>query len=83
MPGDRVLAFDNRLYRDDVSTPPSVTVRPATVLARYGTKSERFGRYPDLVDLRFDHRPERPSHAHFTHVVVRLTRLPDQEAKSG
>lgn len=66
MPGDRVLAFDSTLYGDDVSTPASVTIRPATVLARYGTKSERFGRYPDLVDLLFDHRPERPSAGHFT-----------------
>ena len=73
MPGDRVLAFDHRLYRDDVSTPLSVTVRPATVVARYGKESERFGRYPDLVDLSFDHRPGRPSRAHFTDGVRRLT----------
>lgn len=76
MPGDRVLAFDHLLYRDDVSTPCSVTVRPATVLARYGTESKRFGRYPDLVDLLFDHRPEQSSYGHFTHGVRRLTSAP-------
>lgn len=58
MPGSRVLAFDFLLYRDDVSTPLSVTMRPATVVCRYGIRSRQFGIYPDLVDLIFDHRPD-------------------------
>jgi hypothetical protein len=62
MPGDRVLVFDPRLFKDDVSTPPSMTMKPATVVCRYGYKhvaanedeSDRV--YPDLVDVEFDHR---------------------------
>ena len=56
MPGDRVVAFDRTLFRDDVSTPPSHTFRPATVLVRYGRKAhypmtEVTRVYPDLCDL--------------------------------
>ena len=64
MPGDRVLVFDSRLFVDDRKTPPSVTMKPATVLRRYGYRSEQFGVYDDLVDVDFDHRGE--SRAHFT-----------------
>ncbi len=72
LPGCRVLAFDPTLYKDDLNTPLSHTVRPATVLQRYGiigyesTHSGWVLPHPDVVDLRFDHRPERVSRAHFT-----------------
>jgi hypothetical protein len=71
LPGSRVLAFDSRLYRDDVSTPSAVTIMLATVVRRYGKMRLRLtedcilGPYPDLVDLLFDHNP-RVSHGHFT-----------------
>lgn len=39
MPGDRVLVFNHRLYKNDIDTPSSMTNQPATVLCRYGKKS--------------------------------------------
>jgi len=69
LPGVRVMVFDPRLFKDDVTTPLSHTVRPATVVSRYG-KIERYYeervQYPDLVDVRFDHRPNDISGGHFT-----------------
>lgn len=38
MPGDRVRVFNSRVYKDDKSTPLSVTMQLATVLCRYGKK---------------------------------------------
>jgi hypothetical protein len=38
LPGTRVNVFDPRLFVDDVTTPPSHTMQPATVLRRYGKK---------------------------------------------
>lgn len=64
-PGDRVKLFDHRLFKNDRTTPLSVTVQPATVLRRYGYKSQMFGEYPDLIDVRFDH-DGRESCGHFT-----------------
>jgi hypothetical protein len=87
--GDRVMVLDPSLFKDDVSTPLSFTVRPATVVARYGENAcwdylfngqkvpetsylrvnENFydvWKYPDLVDVVFDHRPARISRGHFT-----------------
>jgi hypothetical protein len=72
MPGSRVMVFDHRLYKDDFSTPLSETMRPATVVCRYGSKVwyPRFMTkpwlYPDLVDVVFDHRPDAVSRGHFT-----------------
>ncbi len=80
-PGSRVMVFDHRLYRDDVSTPLSVTMEPATVVCRYGRKWEgHLGcfddwlswNYSDLVDVRFDHRPWEISKGHFTEGVTEL-----------
>ena len=70
-PGTRVLIFDSTLYKDDKETPLSVTVKPATVLCHYGAPAEHYrdstlGPYGSLVDVQFDHRPERPSRGHFT-----------------
>lgn len=82
MPGSRVRVFDWRLFEDDVSTPLTFTVRPATVVRRYGTHphwtTTQYGlkhlypgsydiwKYPDCVDVIFDHRPEQVSYGHFT-----------------
>lgn len=76
MPGDRVLVFDYLLFKNDISTPLSVTMKPATVICRYGMwsgwyENERYC-YPDLVDVKFDHRPELISHGHFTSGVKRI-----------
>ena len=73
MPGTRVLVFDYTIFKDDVKTPLSQTLKKATVVCRYGSLKETYsisgttlGPYPDLVDVVFDHRPERVSHGHFT-----------------
>lgn len=73
MPGDRVLVFDSSLFENDVKTPLSYTMRPATVVCRYGKVAQHFpisdmtlGPYPDLVDVIFDHKPKLVSHGHFT-----------------
>lgn len=63
-PGTRVLAFDSRLFVDDVITPLSVTMRPAEVVCWYG-KETSCGRYDSLVDLLFDH-DGHVSRGHFT-----------------
>lgn len=73
--GSRVLVFDPTLYQNDISTPLECTMRPATV-QRYGILqhtcgSAVLGPYPDVVDVRFDHRPERVSHSHFTNYLKR------------
>ena len=73
-PGTRVAVFDSSLFKDDISTPLSYTVRPATVTCWYGYVSEymerEYGReaaiYPDMIDVIFDHRPERVSRGHFS-----------------
>lgn len=76
-PGTRVMVFDHTLFKDDVSTPLSFTVRPATVVCRYGRKTkpdfmtETGWIYPDLVDVKFDH-DGRISHGHFTDGVKLL-----------
>jgi hypothetical protein len=82
MPGDRVLGFDNRLYVNDRVTPLSVTMKPATIICRYGYVSYDMMRilgwsyetaqYPDLCDIKFDHRPDEISKAHFTVFLKRL-----------
>jgi len=74
MPGDRVKVFDYSLFEDDIKTPLAVTFKPATVVCRYGKKTDGISGngpwlYPDLVDVQFDHRPERISHGHFTNGV--------------
>lgn len=72
-PGDKVMVFDSRLYVDDVITPLSVTMKPATIVSRYGRLKEHYktcdyvsGPYPDLIDVVFDHRPGCISKGHFT-----------------
>ena len=53
--GARVLIFDHLLFKNDIDTPLSMTIKPATVIRRYEYTSPYFGLYPDLVDVRFDH----------------------------
>lgn len=70
-PGTRVEVFDHSLFKDDVSTPLSFTRRPGIVVCRYGKRSHPcLGTpgwvYPDLIDVLFDHRPNRISEGHFT-----------------
>jgi hypothetical protein len=71
MPGDRISVFDPRLFIDDKRTPLSTTMKPATVVCRYGKKvfwphMDKPWIYPDLVDVEFDHRPGEVSKGHFT-----------------
>ena len=76
LPGTRVMVFDAKLFIDDIKTPLSMTVQPATVIKRYGVVSEwmekEYGReaarYPDLVDVIFDH-DGRESRGHFTNGI--------------
>jgi len=48
--GEKVKVFDNRFYKDDVSTPISVTMRPAVIVdIREDEESHRI-----LFDVLFD-----------------------------
>lgn len=83
MPGDRVRVFCSRLYVNDIVTPISMTMQPATVVCRYGKKSiyhmncvheynvctPDVWNYPDLVDVIFDMFPNMVSRGHFTSSV--------------
>ena len=71
MHGDRVMVFDHRLYRYDVSTPISMTMKPATIVCRYGMR-DGYWTWEDLCDVIFDHRPGELSKAHFTSGVKRI-----------
>ena len=71
-PGTRVKVFDSSLYKDDKKTPPSVTIKKATVVKWYAYSRPPIGggdgpnwEYENLVDVVFDHRPDSISHAHF------------------
>jgi hypothetical protein len=70
LPGARVLVFDPTLFKDDKTTPLSHTMKAATVVSRYGCRSLQFGKYPDCIDVLFDHRKEKVSKGHFTNGVV-------------
>lgn len=79
LPGSRVMVFDHLLFKDDVSTPLSFTMRPATVICRYGQKiNESYTNgndwiYEDMVDVQFDHwNPGRISKGHFTNYVSQI-----------
>lgn len=65
-PGDKVLVFSHLLFKDDKSTPLSITLRPSTIIARYGVSPE----YPDMVDIVFDETGE-VSKKHFTWAIRR------------
>lgn len=72
-PGDRIKLFDPLLFKDDISTPLSHTIRPTTVIRRYKKQVKIFNTqkpvYDDLIDVIFDHRPNKISFAHFTHMA--------------
>jgi len=63
MPGDRVLAYEHLWYKDDIKTPVTMLMKPATVIKRYGELERKYddpdipsyGPYPDMVDVLFDH----------------------------
>lgn len=66
-PGTIVRVFDTRLYKNDKETPPSVTIKLATVKRWYGKKSTYSGQtvtYPSLIDIEFWHSG-RESKGHF------------------
>ena len=64
IPGDRVIVFDPSLWAYDTPTNEEF-FKPATVICHYGYKSESYGNYPSLIDVRFDH-DGRLSTGHFT-----------------
>jgi hypothetical protein len=73
MPGDRVLVFDPRRYINDVKTPLSMTMRPATVVRRYGMWDRYDGErvnYPDVVDVQWENGSI--TKAHFTDEVEKI-----------
>jgi len=70
-PGTHVEVFDNSLYKNDLLTPSSVTLKEAVVVCRYGKVSTLGWRYPDLVDVQFLH-DGRISKGHFTDMVREL-----------
>ena len=55
----RALVYDSSLFVDDVSTPSTVTWKPATLVRLYPDKMRL------VVDVVFDHRPREVSRAHF------------------
>ncbi len=71
-PGTRLMVFDASLFKDDITTPLSMTMKPATVTCWYGYRDKQFGIYGNMVDVIFDHRPERVSHGHFIWAVKSL-----------
>ena|ERR1035437_205080 len=85
-PGDRVLVYDASLFKDDVSTPCLELERPATVVCWYGEVEKHYpindftlGPYESLVDVVFDHRPNKISRGHFGDGVEKLEYLLDPE----
>lgn len=70
-PGTRVKVFDHRRFRDDLTTPLSLTMRDGTVLAWYGrplkvySEDLSLGPYESLIDVLFD-GDASPAHGHFT-----------------
>lgn len=71
LPGVKVKVFDYRLFIDDKKTPLSLTMQLATVIRRYGKRSEYNPSwiYPDLVDIVFD-RDGKESKGHFTDYIT-------------
>jgi hypothetical protein len=62
----KVLVFDPLLFKNDIETPLSFTMRPATIVKHYGDKDY------DLVDVVFDHRPEKVSRGHFVNMIEEI-----------
>ena len=66
------MVFDNTLFKNDVDTPLSVTMKPATVTCWYGYRDKQFGIYANMVDVLFDQKPERVSRSHFVWATKKL-----------
>lgn len=67
--GDRVIVFDHTLYKDDITTPLAMTMKPATITdiqIPYDMKGEL------LISVRFDHRPKTISRNHFSSYIERV-----------
>ena len=73
-PGDRVKVFDMLLFVDDVTTPLSLTMQPATVIHGNYTDPKRRGDDEEMIDVRFDREDRRikESHGHFAWGVERI-----------
>jgi len=78
--GDRVKVFDYTLFINDIKTPLSHTMRPAVVVCHYGYVSEwlekevgrEAAKYDDIIDVIFDHRPNKISKGHLvSHVELK------------
>jgi hypothetical protein len=61
--GDRVKVFDHLLFKDDKSTPLSLTMQPATVIRANYKRSDG----EEMIDVLFDrmNRVPKESHGHF------------------
>lgn len=89
MPGSKVLVFDSLLFEDDKSTPLNYTFRAATVISRYGFISkfvndlnDEPAKYPDCVDVEFDHRSGKISKGHFTYGVYLLYWVENEQSSN-
>lgn len=63
--GERVKVFDHLLYKDDISTPLSVTMRFATILNIHKDPKK----YRLLYDVVFD---DRISSCHLIHALEKI-----------
>lgn len=60
IPGDIIMAFDYRLYKDDKTTPLSVTMRKAVVKRWVGEPKRVYGKdlvlgpYPSVLEIVFE-----------------------------
>ena len=52
--GEQVKCFDSSKYIDDIKTPPIITMRNATVMARRFIV--HYGKWAAFYDVRFDDR---------------------------
>lgn len=69
--GMRVRVFVPALYKDDVSTPLSVTMQNGTVIKRdKARKSEFFGWIDDVIEVLLDYNNKKSTH--FTSSAILL-----------
>ncbi len=55
-----IKVFDHRLFIDDVTTPLSVTMKPARILRSYIQDGQK------MIDVVFEYRPNEISKGHFS-----------------
>lgn len=78
--GDRVLVFNHLLYEDDIKTPKSVTMKPATIVKLYRylyLNSNMNFKSEYLADVSFGHRGL--SKGHFVSGIERLNNRVDSQ----